>query len=74
MLQVIEVGEWLVKHDALAAPAVLSHLEAAVNDTEEEEGGAPSSGGVIWHKVLRELLLTYADLCSSMLWRMLHLC
>ena len=55
MLQVIEVGEWLVKHDALAAPAVLAHLEAALNDTEEEEeGGTPSSGGVMWHKVLSE--------------------
>ena len=57
-----------MKHDALAAPAVLAHLEAAVNDTEEEEGGGtPSSGGVMWHKVLSELQLTYAHVCSRML-------
>jgi len=50
--RVVEIPEGILKHDALAAPAMLAHLAAAAR--LEQEAGAGGAGQV-WRKVLYEL-------------------
>jgi hypothetical protein len=53
LARVLDMPEAVLKHDALAAPAMLAHLAAAARHEEEEEGAGV--GGQVWRRVLYEL-------------------
>ena len=52
LARVLDMPEAILKHDALAAPAMLAHLAAAARHEEEEGAGL---GGQVWRRVLYEL-------------------
>jgi hypothetical protein len=56
--QVQDLVEWLLKNDALAAPAIMAHLQAAASDVEEGGGDGGGLGEAVWRKVLSEVQAT----------------